>query len=82
MTAAIKTPNAPTPLLSCAAGGFEKLAEPEVRDVLLADDGLLVEVLDVDPLFPLAEVSGFAVFAVDVEEPAPVVELPVVLDEE
>lgn len=50
MTAATRIPKAPTPPVSWAAGGWEKLADPVGREALLPEDpdGLLDEKVDED----------------------------------
>lgn len=78
----MRTPNAPTPLLSGSAGGFEKLDAPVGRAPLLAEDVLLLEELAGEVLFVPADVSGFDVFTDEDEVSAPEAELPEVLDDE
>lgn len=55
ITAAIRTPNAPTPPRSSAAGGLENVVEP------VACEELVVELLRLEPVdVPLAGLEGFA----------------------
>ncbi len=54
MTAAIRTPKAPTPPRSSAAGGFENVVEPVAGDEL-AEAPVRLDPVDV----PLAGADGF-----------------------
>jgi hypothetical protein len=70
-------------LLSCAAGGLEKLVAPDVRDVLLAAAVVLLALEPVAALLDLLDVaSGFPVLEAEAEELVPVDALPAGFDEE
>ncbi|MEP3045667.1 MAG: hypothetical protein ABJL55_07065 [Roseibium sp.] len=76
ITAAIKTPNAPTPPLSSAAGGFENVFElDEPEEEVLLDAELAAPVVD-DPLpVPVVLLVSVVEGRVDVDDaPGDVVE--------
>jgi len=70
MTAAISTPNAPTPPRSSAAGGLEKVVVPDGRVLLEeADEAGRPVVEEEEPVAPAAEVVPEVDDAPDEEVP-------------
>jgi len=90
ITAAIRTPKAPTPPRSSAAGGLEKLVDPDGRELLdvplVVDDGRLEDALEdvvLPGLLAVVEEVDFVSVGLPAADALPVDELadePVAVD--